>query len=229
MIVATSTDVHDAGPSQTVNGWDDPVDGWELQPSYSTFGNNNDFINNGKAPWDTISNGSGSFTKVKSRKGSGGSIASAPSFRGGSNRQGSSRNYSGANSDRTSPRQQQQGSRGTPPGRGGGRGKNFNGGRGAKAAAANSWGQNQNARQYEDYGAPRGWETTTGNGAPTLNLENGWQQVGGSNNKSRNNGSECSSRSAPSGSNNSVPKAWHQGARASTQLVSAGSSGTGIL
>jgi hypothetical protein len=55
-----------AGPSQALNGWDDPVDGWELQPSYN--GGYGDY-SNGKAPFDTASNSSGSFTKVKPRKG----------------------------------------------------------------------------------------------------------------------------------------------------------------
>ncbi|KAG0572467.1 hypothetical protein KC19_VG097900 [Ceratodon purpureus] len=187
-----------AGPSQPLNGWDDPVDGWELQPSYNSgYG---EYNNNGKAPFDTASNGSSSFTKVKSRKGGMNrqeySTPPHPGGRGGRGGRGAGRGGGTAN----------RGGRG-------GRGGTFIGGRGgAKSQLQGAWGQsNNNFRQYEDYGGgARGWEANGGGcQAPSWSPENGWQQVGG------NNGglSESSSRSAPSkGSNN----AWHQGSRASS-------------
>nr|XP_024375951.1 protein SUPPRESSOR OF GENE SILENCING 3 homolog isoform X3 [Physcomitrium patens]PNR54016.1 hypothetical protein PHYPA_007692 [Physcomitrium patens] len=211
-------------PSHVTNGWDDPVDGWQFQPAYnSSYGDKN-----GKSLYDNASNRSGSSSKARSRKGNSMNrqdSGSPQSGRGGG-RQGSNRNNGGSE---RSPGQGEAG-RGGRGGRGrrgegrGGRGKfnggrgEFNGERGASNKPQGGWGQHNNFRQYEaapnaDYGGRGGWD---GQG-PLLSPENGWQQVSS---KSRN-GSESSSRSGAPGITN---KAWHQGAKASTQLVSGSSS-----
>lgn len=164
------------------------MDGWELQPSYN--GGYGDYNSNGKAPFDTASNGSG-FTKVKSRKGGmNRQEYSAPPHSGGRGRQGQGQGRGGRGAANRGAR--------------GGRGGSLNGGRGANPKPQGAWGQ---SRPYEDYGGgARAWE---GNGAPqAVSPENGWQQVGV---KSRTASSESSSRSGPS--RNGV-NAWHEGARA---------------
>ena len=179
------------------------MDGWELQPSYN--GGYGDYNNNGKAPFDTASNGSGGgFTKVKSRK-------------GGMNRQ----ELAGPPHPGRGGGRQGRGGRGAANRGRGGRGNNnisnninnlninnnnLNGGRGGNPKPQGAWGNpNPVLRQYEG-----GWDARDATGGQ-VSPENGWQQVVGK--KSTNGSSESSSRSGPSRNPNAA-NAWHQGARA---------------